>query len=178
MFFAVTPGAAVQEKITKTAEKLPVLAGMRPVLPEDLHVTLLFMSMVAARERRCLERDMRQISVPPFTLRLDGYGYFERAQAIWLGCSSRPHELDALVDCLKSLAERCGVGFDDRAFTPHVTLFRKAGGRVAFPDVPVAIEWRAKEFHLLGSLPHEKTTRYKTKYNKIATWRLAGESKN
>ena len=165
------------EKITKTAEKLPVLTGMRPVLPEALHLTLLFMGDVAARERRCLECDMRQVSVPPFTLRLDGYGYFERAQAIWLGCSSRPHELDVLVERLKSLAERCGVDFDDRAFTPHVTLFRKAG-RVAFPDVPVAIEWQAKEFHLLESLPHEKTTHYKTKYNKIATWQLTGEAEN
>lgn len=173
----MTPGAAVREKITKTAEKLPVLAGMNPVLPEDLHVTLLFLGSVTARERSCLVRGMKHVSLPPFTLRLDGYGYFERSQALWLGCSSYPHELDMLVDRLKSLAEQCGVGFDDRAFTPHVTLFRKAR-RVAFPDVPVAIEWQAKEFHLLESLPHEKTTHYKTKYNKIATRQLTGESEN
>ena len=165
------PEAGVRDQITGVIGRFPVVAGMRPVFPENLHVTLLFLGAVAEHECGCLEDEMRHVTIPPFTLRLDRYGYFEGSKSLWLGCSSRPDELGLLVDCLRSSVRRCGVGFDNRPFTPHVTLFRNAQ-QADFPAAPVAIDWKIKEFHLIESLPHGNTTRY----NKTASRQLTGGS--
>ena len=170
LFFGLMPGEGIRDQLVEAAKFFPTVKGMRPTPKDNLHVTLLFLGDVEENGNKCLENKVVQTFIQPFSIRLDLFGYFKKSQIIWLGCATLPSELIRLVNHLKSIADQCGVQFDNRVQKPHVTLFRKAPNS-NFPDNPVTIKWNVKEFHLIESVPHENSTRY----NKIATYRLIDE---
>ena len=159
LFFGLLPDEETHQQLIEHSRTFPIVKGVRPVPNSNLHITLQFLGYLEENERKCLEKKMVQTFVQAFSLRFDLYGYFKSSQALWLGCSSYPSELTRLVNHLKSIAESCGAKTDERVYKPHITLFKKVSN-AEFPDKPFTISWRAKEFHLLESVPHENTTRY------------------
>jgi len=159
LFFGLTPEKEVHDQLIKLSKSFPTVKGVRPVPNDNLHLTLQFLGYLEANEHKCLEQKMLQTFVQSFSLRFDLYGHFKSSQTLWLGCSTYPRELTRLVNHLKSIAESCGTKTQDQVFKPHVTLFKKVE-KAEFPDVPFIVNWRAREFHLIESVPHENTTRY------------------
>ena len=159
LFFGLMPDEETHQLLIEHSRSFPIVKGVRPVPKDNLHITLLFLGYLEANERKCLEKKMEQTFVQSFSLHFDLYGYFKSSQTLWLGCSSYPSELTRLVNHLKSIAESCGAKTDERIYKPHITLFKKVQ-KADFPDKPFTITWRANEFHLLESVPHENTTRY------------------
>lgn len=97
-----------------------------PVPESNLHLTLAFLgeadeatqaSLVAAAERQ---------HCPPFRIRLDQAGWFNRAKAAWVGPREWPNELNVLARALRRHGEKLGLGNGEQGYRPHITLSRKA----------------------------------------------------
>lgn len=159
LFFGLTPDQEVREQLIALSKSFPTVKGVRPVPNDNLHLTLQFLGHIETNGCKCLEQKMLQTFVQSFSLRFDLYGHFKSSQTLWLGCSSYPRELTRLVNHLRNMAESCGAKVDEQIFKPHVTLFKKVE-KADFPDRPFIVNWRATEFHLFESVPHENTTRY------------------
>ena len=159
LFFGMLPDKEVHDQLIALSRSFPIIKGVRPTPKDNLHITLQFLGYLEENERKCLEQKMLQTFVQSFSLRFDLYGYFKTSKTLWLGCSSYPRELTRLVNHLKSIAESCGAKTDERIYKPHITLFKKVP-KAEFPDIPFTITWKATEFHLLESVPHENSTRY------------------
>ena len=154
------------------------LAGLRPVPPEQRHLTLAFYGDVSSdvvpelTER--LERGARR--TPALRLRLSHLGAFPkpaRARILWAG-------VDGDIDTLRRLAERCvaagtrsGVAMESRAYRPHVTIGRARGEPL---DLRAVVEssldgtaWEATSFSLVHSVLGSQAV-----HTTLATFALGG----
>ena len=118
------------------AAQLALLQGgidrARWIAPEDYHITLRFIGDVEETTARQVEEALERIALPAFSLRLSGLG--------WFG-GGRPHSVHALVEpnaaleALQGAHERAcreaGLEPERRKFTPHVTIARCRGARLA-----------------------------------------------
>jgi len=150
LFFALWPEPELQQRFAQVAMALlPNVAGRR-VQAENLHCTLVFLGAVEAAQRLCLEDAASLVRAEPFTLTLDRLGYFHRPQTAWLGCTTTPVALQALVAGLCYGAQACGFTPEPRPYEVHLTVARKCArdpGRL--PLMPIA--WRVKQFALMES---------------------------
>jgi RNA 2',3'-cyclic 3'-phosphodiesterase len=98
---------------------------VRPVPPENLHLTLLFLGELPERRLEDIDLAFRQLRAPGFEVALTGVGLFGGAKprVAYAGVAENPalRHLQAKVET----AAR-GAGFDlaARRFAPHVTLAR------------------------------------------------------
>jgi 2'-5' RNA ligase len=116
------------ERVSGVLESLRVLAaspgaGVRPVAPENLHITLKFLGMIPESDIPLLSQVMDQALAAEagLELRLAGIGYFK--QAIWLGVEPDVR-LDALVTRLNRFLAVVGCQPDNKPFVPHLTVAR------------------------------------------------------
>jgi 2'-5' RNA ligase len=94
-------------------------------------------------------------------LRLDEPGYWTHNHIGWLGATQVPEELLAMVGELRAALVYAGVGFDPKAFVPHVTLVRNA--RPPKEDWPTLnpVEWPVNGFSLVSSERDESGPYYR-----------------
>jgi 2'-5' RNA ligase len=160
LFFALCPEPALQERLAQTAAALlPRAAGYR-VRVENLHCTLVFLGAVKAAQRLCLENAASRIKAEPFSLTLDRLGYFRRPQVAWLGCTTTPTALQALVAALSDAAASCGFPPERRPYEVHLTVVRKLRrdpGRL--PLLPIA--WPVKQYVLMESVSEVDGVHYR-----------------
>ncbi len=98
---------------------------------ENLHLTLAFIGEYP--EPAAVLDALSGVSFSPFALSLEGMGCF--GDLWWAGI--RPSApLDALVRAIRRALADGGIPFDRKRFSPHITLLRRAAGRV--PGIPVA----------------------------------------
>ncbi len=133
--------------------------GVRLTPVERWHVTLAFLGEVAADRLPDVERALDAVAVPKGTeLRLRGGGRFGRGRstALWAGVEGELGELHADVRARLRAAD---LPYDDRPFTPHLT--------VAYADDPavrMALDgyagppWALDETALVRSDPGEGYT--------------------
>jgi len=151
LFFALWPEPALQQHLEQAAVALLPRADGRWVRQENLHCTLLFLGAVKVAQRLCLEDAASLIRAEPFTLMLDHLGYFRRPQAAWLGCTTTPDALQALVGGLRYGAMSCGFTPETRAYEVHLTVvrrLRREPGRL--PLLPIT--WQVNQFALMESV--------------------------
>ncbi len=92
---------------------------------ENLHLTLAFIGEYPDPEQ--VLDALSDLSFSPFPLELDGMGFF--GDLWWAGM--RPSApLDALVRAIRHALADAGIPFDRKRFLPHVTLIRRAVGRM------------------------------------------------
>lgn len=104
----------------------------RPVPPENLHLSLVFIGDTTAEAVPSFSDAMRTAAqrCEPFEWAVEGWGVFgrpERPRVWWAGVRSSV----ALVKLQESLAlacADCGLASDDRPFRPHITLARARRG--------------------------------------------------
>ncbi len=112
--------------------------GVRPVDPEQAHVTLKFLGEVDGDRvddiLEGLDTAVDRAAVEPFEVHLNGLGVFpdlEYISVIWVGTDRGGNELTTLHEAVE--AELVDRGFDpeEHSFTPHVTIARMdhAGGK-------------------------------------------------
>ena len=148
LFVAVDlPATAIAELIR--IQPRPV-EGMRLVDPAQMHLTLHFLGEA---DLELTKSSLRTISVPTFSLTLEGVGQFPSAgggSILWAGVRENPTLLRLHADVGLALA---GQGFqpEARPYTPHMTLARskqKVGEEVTtflarhssffLPDQPIS----------------------------------------
>ncbi|WP_316369135.1 RNA 2',3'-cyclic phosphodiesterase [Candidatus Thiodiazotropha sp. CDECU1] len=166
-FFALWPDEAVRDQLDLLARTSQPGEGRRHAA-DDLHMTVVFLGQIAPSQRRCMEDIADTVRVPTFQLSIDHTGYWSRPRILWASPGETPQALSQLVADLNNGLTGCGHEPEQRAYKPHVTLFRKAR-QVVPAQLPQPIVWQVKEFVLAASA---NTGLSGTRYQVLRRWPL------
>ena len=87
----------------------------------------------------------------PCTLVSDRLCTFRCASVLWLGKTVIPTALRNLHRALLEELERADIGYDHKAWKPHLTLYRRLRNKpVIMETVPVT--WQLNQFSLIESI--------------------------
>lgn len=120
----------VQRILALQRELLRTGADLKPVEPENLHITLIFLGEQPKGNLDEIARRMGQISARRFTMELRGVGAFPNEanpRVIWIGVGKGRDELISLAKAVRASAS--GFAQEDEEFTPHLTVARVKGPR-------------------------------------------------
>lgn len=159
VFFALWPDAEVRAALAAVSRQHARGNG-RPVVPENLHITLAFVGGVTAAQRACMQAAAASVMAPRFAVTLDRLGFWPRPKILWAGAGVMPPGLTELVTALNSALIPCGYQPGTRPFQVHVTLARKARRPPEVKQIP-AIAWPAVAFCLVESVTGEHGSEYR-----------------
>ena len=131
LFLALDIPDAIRDRIARFVEGVSDFApDARWVEPESLHVTLKFIGEQPEPAVEQIKHTLSTIesSAPEICFR--GYGFFpttKSARVFWIGMEATP-QLAALAVAIDEKMPALGIPKEDRAFSPHLTLARGAGG--------------------------------------------------
>ncbi|MGC1534552.1 MAG: RNA 2',3'-cyclic phosphodiesterase [Candidatus Sulfotelmatobacter sp.] len=100
------------------------------VRPESLHVTLKFIGEKSEEEVENIKGVLATIEARIFEMSIRGYGFFPGARAprvFWVGIEGGP-KLTSLAAAVDEKLAGLHIPKEEHAFTPHLTLARRAGG--------------------------------------------------
>jgi 2'-5' RNA ligase len=120
---------------TIAAEQKKVLSALgdgadqfRPVRPEQMHLTLVFLGEVGdVHAGALIDACGRPIDVRPFDVVFAGVGVFPprgAPRALWIGVDAGSSDLAALQQQMAARVAPLGFAKEDGAFRPHLTLGR------------------------------------------------------
>lgn len=154
VFFALWPTPELRRRLHRETRRLHHLLDGRPTRPDTLHLTLVFIGTVDNRRLPELAAVASRIRCAAFDLRFDQVDCWRHNRIAHLGTARPPMALLDLVAQLSGHLKAAGVVFDERAYTPHITLVRKADcsrmDRNENP-APEPIDWFARDFVLVRS---------------------------
>lgn len=167
MFFALALARGLRDEVGDLARRVATQCSGRPVPGDDLHLTLAFIGAVERTRLPALMAAGSTVRGDAMTIDLDRLGGFRRAAVAWVGPSAPVPALPVLAaDVFRALGE-AGIGFDARAFHPHVTIARHC--RIAPEAVAVGPwRWRVDRFVLFESPVGIDGSRYRA----LASWPL------
>jgi 2'-5' RNA ligase len=135
-FIALDPGKAIRDRLVALQEDLAATgAALKWVERENLHVTLLFLGEVAARDLVDVCRVVGEAAAlqPSFPMTIERAGAFpalRRPRTVWIGIGIGATEVVQLHDALEARLLDLGCyRREARAFEPHLTLGRVKGER-------------------------------------------------
>ena len=123
LFIAIDPPAKIREQLVGICCGLP---DARWIPPEQLHLTLCFIGEVSGSAFLDIREALEEIKVAPFSLRLQGVGFFPPRglpRVIWAGIE-KSEPLLALQRKITTRLFQLGVELENRKFSPHITLAR------------------------------------------------------
>ncbi|HEY6240183.1 MAG TPA: RNA 2',3'-cyclic phosphodiesterase [Burkholderiales bacterium] len=167
LFFALWPEESVRAQLAHWSRELHAACGGRQTRAENLHVTLAFLGSVDNARVAEVERAAGEVAPRIVSLVLDQPGYWKHNRIAWVGASTTPPELEALVADLWSALTRSGIGFDAKGFVSHVTLLRDARAPKSMPALS-PIEWRLAGFALVQSVTLPRGSRYEIRKSWIS----------
>jgi len=149
LFFALEPDETVRREIYTIQNKL-AYSG-RKVAQEKFHITLAFLGMQPAEVIPEVSAIASHVHFNPCSLRLDRLGIFRRAGVLWIGATKIPDALRDFHQALLGELERADIGYDRKAWKPHLTLYRR------LRNCPVIMEtnpviWQLNQFSLIESI--------------------------
>jgi len=160
LFFALWPDDQTRQKLVRLNKSIEI-KGFRPVQPQNVHVTLVFLGNVDAASELLVKHSVTGISAKPFTWTFDRLSYWSRPKVLCLTCSQLPDEVEKLVTALNREVASCGLQTDTRPYKPHITLARHAK---YLPDINLEpIVWRAESFCLVESCSEPGGVSYKVR---------------
>jgi len=158
LFIALDIDDGIRARIARFLEGVSAFApDARWVRPESLHVTLKFIGEQPESAVEPIQHALSGIQASASEIHLHGYGFFPTAKSprvFWIGLEADP-QLAALAALIDDKIAALGIPKEDRAFSPHLTLARGAGGsgspRRNKADAPNRIFQRLQE--KLAALP-------------------------
>ncbi len=102
-------------------------AVIKAVEPQNLHITLWFLGELEQHRLDTVLREVREVRFKEFKVMVKGMGYFPgggRVNVIWLGVEDPSGGFDTILDQLLGKLGRHGFRYDERGFTPHLTIGR------------------------------------------------------
>ena len=123
LFVAIDLPDNVKEQVAGLCCGLP---GARWVNPEQLHLTLRFIGEVDGGMFRDIRETLDEVQSDPFTLQLDGVGFFPprgKPRVVWVGLRQSV-DLSQLRNRIESRLVALGLEPETRKFSPHITLAR------------------------------------------------------
>lgn len=167
LFFALWPDQTLVKKLHSLALALRKKDNERVIPASLIHMTLRYVGNVGSTTQNCLEEMADRIHMSQFEFSLDTLGYWKKPRVIWSAPKSWPDTLNELVLQLEQGCQQCGLEAEERMFSPHVTLIRKAkspASRIRQESLP----WHAFDFALVESKPAEQGVIYEV----IKRWEL------
>lgn len=136
VFVALDIEDEIRARIAEFVERVRAYAPQaRWVSVESLHVTLKFIGEQPDGAVKKIEEALSAISAPAIQVRFSRTGFFPTAKAarvFWAGIQADAALADLATRIDDSVA-KLGIPKEQRAFSPHLTLARAAGGSGA-PD--------------------------------------------
>jgi RNA 2',3'-cyclic 3'-phosphodiesterase len=123
LFVAISPPQDVCRDIAELARTVP---GGRPVVPEQIHLTLKFIGEVEGGKLLDIREALAEISRPTFSLSLRGVGVFPprgMPRVVWAGIEP-VEEVDRLRRDIEKTLFAAGIPKEKQKFAPHLTLAR------------------------------------------------------
>lgn len=102
------------------------VTGARPVVDDQLHLTLRFIGDVDGTTFRDIREQLWEISASPVTLSIRGVGHFPprgQPRVLWAGIEPSG-ELLILRNNVNRILRLCAIPPEQRKFHPHITLAR------------------------------------------------------
>jgi len=131
LFVALDIDDSIRERIARFSEGVsPFAPDARWVKPESLHVTLKFIGEQPDASLSSIKQALATVNGSAVEIQFRGYGFFptiKAARVFWVGMQAGP-ELAALAAAVDQATATLGVPREERAFSPHLTLARGAGG--------------------------------------------------
>ena len=159
LFFALWPEAEIQAELAQYGRELQRGVGGRLTRQESIHLTLAFLGDVD------LDRmdDVRGVGgcaeFRPFAFEVDTAGCWGHNGIAWLGARLMPEPMLSLVRSLRAALLHAGFRVEQRPYTAHVTVVRKARCRPMDP-ILAPVEWRVNDFVLMRSELNAEGSRY------------------
>lgn len=134
VFIAVDiPDGEVKEKILEFQRTISQTgADLKPVEPENIHITLRFLGDVTTAMVEGLRTELDRIQFSPFRIALKGVGVFpdhRRINVVWVGVDEGNVGLVDLYGKINRALGRIGIPPDMRGLSPHITVARVRSGR-------------------------------------------------
>jgi RNA 2',3'-cyclic 3'-phosphodiesterase len=131
LFIALDIDDAIRERIARFMEGVRGFApDARWVKPESLHVTLKFIGEQREEAVELIKHALESVTGSAIEIVFRGHGFFptaKSARVFWVGIQAGP-QLQALAADVDEKMAALGIPKEDRAFSPHLTLARGAGG--------------------------------------------------
>jgi RNA 2',3'-cyclic 3'-phosphodiesterase len=148
LFFALCPDEITREQCVKIKNELCI--GKVNAVPEDnIHVTLLFLGNIDSDKESMINRESASINVPNIRLCFNNLSFWKKFGILCLTATVSSPELEKLVEDLSKLASKLDIPINERPFTPHVTLVKKALRQQNLEFDPVI--WHSNAFCLVES---------------------------
>ncbi len=148
VFTALEIGKAVRERLTDVQHHLRKSeAKVSWVLPENMHVTMVFLGDTYGLIVRALAEALTPLSaeLTACDFEVAGLGYFGSRRSphvIWAGLRETPGPLHGLYRTVHTTVERLGLKLDQRPFKAHITLGRVRSARHADTLLPMLDKFR------------------------------------
>jgi 2'-5' RNA ligase len=133
-FLAINLGGKIRDQLASLQEQLAIEApDVKWVEPKNLHITLLFLGEVDARETIdiCRAAQKAVAEMPSFSVSVEGancFGSPRRPRTLWVGVGAGLEEVVAVHDAIEApLLDLGCYRREARAYTPHVTIGRVTG---------------------------------------------------
>ena len=158
LFVALDIDDAIREHLARFVDGVRNFApDARWMKPESLHVTLKFIGEQPDAAVEDIRHTLATIEGATTAIHFHGYGFFpnpKSSRVFWIGMEAGS-ELGALAAAIDDKLATLGIPKEDRAFSPHLTLARSAGGsgspRWRRGDGPNRVFQKLQE--KLGALP-------------------------
>jgi len=114
-------------QIETILDKLSTFKGIRPVKPNQLHLTLKFLGEVEEKRLAEIEKELHSIKLHFFETELSHMGFFpneRRPRVIWIGLSEGKSQLTTLAREIDERLSKIGFPKEKRKFSPHLTVGR------------------------------------------------------
>lgn len=156
LFIGVPIPMEIGTPLARVAQALP--QPIRPMRPEDMHITLSFLGEVSEERVPCIVSGLASVQRVSFDVSLEGLGTFPGVVFAQVGDSPSLHALAAdVVTCMKT----CGFAPERRAYHPHVTVARSRDRRGQPPEQwPGLLRFTAESFVLYRSQIGAQGARY------------------
>lgn len=162
--FLAFPADEIAEPLSQLQDQL-VWPGRR-ISAGQFHLTLRFLGALTPAQADSLLRQLTQLTLPAFSLRLDQLGFFPKAQVLWLGPSQVPTPLSELYQELLLRCGSLGLAKPHKAYRPHISLYRNAP--LPSPLIISPLHFCPRDLALYSSTSSASGTHYQV----LARWPL------
>ena len=177
LFVSIDMPTPVVEAVGTIQQPIRDLPGIRPVAPDQSHVTVKFLGDVPTEAvdtvTEHLHTAVTEANVDPFTAQLGGLGVFpswDYISVIWLGVPTGGSAIEALHEAIETRVVEAGYPAESHEFTPHVTIARMDSAaakervqRFIREEDPLTEEFTVKALHLKESHLVETGPVYQTR---------------
>jgi 2'-5' RNA ligase len=131
LFIAIDLDPEIRERVAGYVEGLEKLAAdVRWSRPEAWHITLKFIGEVNEEMVARIKEQLERISAAPAHIHFRGTGFFPTPRSprvFWAGVEGDSNLLH-LAESVERTLGAIGISFEERAFSPHLTLARSGSG--------------------------------------------------